>query len=71
MADPSITGRTADRPALVKKLFSAVLNAVYRKPFGLEDVSLSGLALLSDGDSDITFYDNRQAVLGLGATYCF
>jgi hypothetical protein len=52
-------------------VWSAVLNAVYRQPFGLEGVSLNALGLVTDGDSDITFYDNRAAVLGVGASYSF
>lgn len=52
-------------------VFSAVLNAVYREPFGLEGVSLNALGLVTDGDSDVTFYDSRTAVLGLGASYSF
>ena len=64
--DNPIFGEERDENA-----WSAILNAVYHKPFGLDPVSLNALALVSDGDSDITFYDNRAAVVGLGATYNF
>ena len=64
--DNPIFGEERDEDAV-----SAVLNAVYRQPFGLAGVSLNTLALATDGDSDITFYDNRAALVGLGATYSF
>jgi hypothetical protein len=51
--------------------WTAVLNAVWRQPWGLESFSLNALGLVTEGDSDITFYDNRTALLGLGATYSF
>lgn len=32
---------------------------------------LEGVSLLTDGDSDLTFYDDRAAVLAAGASYSF
>jgi Protein of unknown function (DUF2860) len=72
LGDKSGPQQTTDGPSILawpdENAWSAILNALDRKPFGLERVSHNALALVTEGDSDITFYDRRVAIIGRGAT---